>query len=137
MLGPQVTSGGEVTSGVLAQNPGQVWAPISRADEPYPDHEFTSSCCRHLCLAGIRLHDRVQKLRAILAAQDFDIGHHAMAANESRRDVMGQEVDFLNEGIDLVVGCAVRESDALRFLSPSNQDAKPCRLEKLGHFAGG
>ena len=43
MLGPQVTSGGEVTSGVLAQNPGQVWAPISRADEPYPDHEFTSS----------------------------------------------------------------------------------------------
>ena len=42
-LRPQVTSGGEVASGVLTQNPCQVWAPISHADEPYLDHEFTSS----------------------------------------------------------------------------------------------
>src|ERR1700692_3702293 len=42
-LRTQVTNGGEIASGELAQNPGQVRTPISHADEPYLDHDLTPS----------------------------------------------------------------------------------------------
>ena len=80
--------------------------------------------------------DCPQNRRIIGFAQDFDIGHYAMPANNSRKILnRGKEWDFIVERDNFFVRLAHSIAVPLDLLRPGNQESEISCLSQLRQFS--